>query len=144
MSACGDAKDEVAVPKVGSSTSSIGSGCTIGKLRLQAYMKDEVHVHDDENNLVFVYKGKRAFQLGIDMFLKQQFTFKPGQKCVIKGEKKVKAGVDAADLVLTRNIGNWSMSLVKSGTLDATPDAGNNAVVADEVLGILDEFVQRI
>jgi hypothetical protein len=111
MSAC-DAKDEVAVPKVGSSTSSVGSGCTIGKLRLQAYMKDEVHVHDDENNLVFVYKGKRAFQLGIDIFLKQQFIFKIGQECVIKGEKTVKAGVDAADLVLTRNISNWSMSLV--------------------------------
>ena len=130
MSDC--CKDEVKTPK---SVSKADGVVDFGELRLQSYKtEDEIHIHDDKAGLKFVYKGKRQFQLGMDLFVKSQHLYDFGQVVVVYGDDG-----HNSDLMLRKLNFGWEMSLVDKKDLRTYDD-----VICDKVIAILDDFVQRI
>lgn len=135
----GSEKDQVEMPKAVAT----GDQGLCDNLRLQKYKdKDEIHIHDDKDDLTFVYEGQRAFQLGMDTFIKDQHVYGPGDRCVIIG----KAGSKRADLVLERTLTQWKMYLKPVGKPNdpIINTFGTDHILCDKVIIALDEFVQRI
>lgn len=133
----GSDKDQVEMPKA----IATGDQTLCDNLRIQKYKdKDEVHIHDDKGSLVFVYEGKRAFQLGMDTFIKDQHVYGPGDRCIVMG----KTGAKRADLVLERTPTQWKMYLKPAGKAAEPNQFGTDHVLCDKVIVALDEFIQRI
>ena len=139
MSSCCADKTEVPLPKeVKDDTGNTGFRIS-EKYRAQFYKtKDEVHIHDDEAGLCFVYKGKRSFQLGVDMFIRNQHQVPENATCLIKGETISKTKQAAADVVLCRDGYRWNISLVPAGSAVA------KVLICDRVISALDDFAQQI
>lgn len=127
-------ENECTIPK----TKAVASDKThIEELRLH-HQGDEVHVHDDKANLRFCYKGKRAFQLGTDAFIRRQHEYQVGTILVVVGADSAAKGRHAADLVYTRQEDGWTMKLVERGTVKG------KEVICDPVISKLDDFIQRL
>lgn len=130
-------KSEVEVPKADAVANEVKVGKD--KIRLQEYEKGEIHAHDDDAGLCFVYKQRRAFALGMDTFLKTQHTHAAGAVCVVHGEKSKPSKGSAGDLVLTRKPEGWEMSIAAAGTVPQP-----YSVLCDPIINKLDEFLQRL
>lgn len=132
----GKADNTLNIPK--NAPTSIGN--MLDQLRLQSYKdKDEIHIHDDANKAVFVYKGKTAFAYSMDFWLRNQYQFKVGDVCVMAGDILSSHGNSApSDLVMTRLADRWNIELKPCGTVKGSH------LIGDPVLTKLDQFVQRI
>lgn len=135
----GGNKSEMEVPQAQAPVSETTVGKGKGKVVLQEYDKGEVHAHDRDAGLCFVFKQRRSFALGMDTFLKVQHTYPVGAVCVVYGDKGKPSNGDPADLVLTRNPEGWEMSVLPAGTVPQP-----HSVLVDPVMTKLDEFLQRL
>ena len=127
--------NETEIPKT--TTRAQKAGTQVGSLRSHTN-NDEVHFHDDQNNMRFAYSGVRTFQVGMDAFLRfQQHYFAPGDVCLVRGLADAGSRI-AADLVLTRNEDGWEISLSPAGSTK------EGYAIVDPVLSSLDDFVQRL
>jgi hypothetical protein len=127
-------KSETVIPK-----SSMSKDTIIGDYRFQYYKeKDEIHVHDDDSKLVFVFKNGRQFQLGVDDFVRNSWRYKDQDTVVISGERNhSSSGGKIADLVLTKEGNRWVLTLAPSGSVVG------KYIVADKTLVQLDDFINR-
>ena len=125
-----DDKTEVQVEK----KSLAGDVLELGKYRFQSYKDDKVHVHDDDNGLVFEYVGKRRFQVAVDEFIKTHFMHPVGTKVIIRGEKKDNK---SADIVLIMTENGWNLVLELIGS-------SNGVIIADKTITFLGDFVDSL
>lgn len=131
-------KDQTELPR--SSSKFDGDNMKLDNLRLQSYTnKDEIHVHDDKNNKVFIFNGRRRFQLGMDSFLKNHSNWMQGVKYIIKGERKTK--LVACNLVLEITPDGWTVEL--ESIADNTKHE-HYVILCDPIIHVLDEFTQRL
>ena len=115
--------------------SAVGNNFELGSYRFQEYNDDRIHVHDDGNNLLFEYIGKRNFQLVIDEFIRNNFSYSVGTKVVMRGGNSEKTARKAADLVLTKTNGGWDLNLVPIGV------CGDGIVIGDRTIMTLRDFI---
>lgn len=137
-------KDQVEIPN---KTVGTAGDTSIQNLRFQSYKdKDEIHVHGS-GGLKFVYRGKRLFQLGMDLFIRSQQQYGVGDNVVIFGEDWTdpSMGKDTpANLVLNKTPHGWEFELVdRHKDLSQVCGEGYD-IICDKNIGRLDEFIQRI
>jgi hypothetical protein len=109
----------------------------INDLRLHYNDKlDEIHFHDDKAGLKFVFKGRRAFVLGMNRFLNA--VCNSDNIYMVVGDVGHKG---AADLFIEMAGDEWKFSLVEKGKATRTADA---VIPCDRNLAKLDDFLQRI
>lgn len=115
-------------------------GSDIGDLRFHADDKglDEVHVHDDKAGLKFLFKGRRAFSLGMERLLAAIPKEEEGIPFIVHGEAGHKS---AADLLFERKKDGWKLRLVPKGSRTTRFPI---RVACDKNLALLDDFIHRI
>lgn len=114
---------------------SVGCNFELGSYRFQEYSDDRIHIHDDDNNMLFEYVGKRNFQLAIDEFIKYNPCHNVGAKLVMRGVEFDDPSKKAADIVLTRTDNGWSFCLSPAG------DVKDAILIGDKTLMLLRDFV---
>lgn len=98
---------EMSLPKTAAKG---GPADKIGKYRWQGPTAsvDEVHVHDDDNKLRFLWKGGRSFALGWQEFLGTRSHMSPGDTIAFIGDTtssaKHKAGVLIFEMARDRTL----------------------------------------
>ena len=97
---------------------------------------DEIHFHDDKAGLKFVFKGRRAFVLGMNRFLNG--VHDSDNIYMVAGESGHKG---ASDLFINMGGDECEFSLVEKGKATETADV---IIACDKNLAKLDDFLQRI
>lgn len=135
-------KEECRIPAMGDDE------IKIGEFRVQKdYDEDEFHIHHDDKSLKFVFGpakvgdveigGIRRWELAWDQFRHAQHDFKEGQSVLFQGGKVKGSKEKACDLVFARKGNKWKITLHRRGRHVA------DAVMGDEILTALDEWMQR-
>lgn len=108
-----------------------------GKLRFQVYKNNQTHIHDDEQNLVFVWNDCQAFRLMMDAFVRNHPLYP--REFVVRSDPKAKttSARKLGDLSFKNDGKQWTMVVVSSGT------SAINEVGRQPTLEFIDQFVQK-
>ena len=131
---------EKAMPKAAAAPNR-GPADVMDKFRFQgpAAGQDEIHIHDDKLNLVFVWNGSRSFRIHWQMALQKLSNLLDGEKLAIIGEV-ADHGSRKAGVLVFENI---------EGSIEMVMEEYDKQSVYDEelrkqsVIEWVDDFVER-
>jgi len=114
------------------------SGDAIGTYRLQGPVvgRDEIHIHDDANHLVFIWQGGRSLRLAWQQFLGKCGMIGEGETLAFIGEGNPSLSRKKAAMVFTNVHGNLEMSIQDHGPW--THEIRKNKMMED-----LDDWIER-
>lgn len=117
----------------GTTTTQPGCAAYLGNFRAHKdNAKDEFHVHDDANSLVFRMAQVRGFDMAARAFLYARHRFWDNQSVLFPGiADDPGSGRKACDLVFSRNRNSWNASLAPCGTCSATHVARMSQEIID-------------
>jgi len=114
--------DKVDMPLSKGGDKGLGDDLKLGDMRAHKdRKKNEVHVHDDGNKMVFRQANIIQFDLAVQAFRSSGPRYKEGTTVLFPGlTSDPGGGRKACDLLLTRTKTKWTSKLVECGTF--TPD----------------------